>query len=896
VPEWNAEIARHLAALRLRPEREREIVDELAMHLEDRYCEALGRGASQDEARAVALAELGDVLVPELQRVEDRWSPPATLGAAAPRGARWIDTLLQDARYALRSLRLNPGFTAVALLTLALGIGACALILSAVNAVWLRPLPYREPERLAMFWGTAPEKGLPEVNFPEGLVAVNRDRTRVLENLAGFSGGAGFTLTGSGDAERVEGAVVSSDFFRVLGVSPLLGRVPAVDEAVRNAPARVVVLSHALWMRRFGGDTGLVGRTIDLSGSPATVIGVMPARFAFPARSELWAPLALDPTAMSCWCYDMIGRMRPGITPDDVAREIATITDDYRISRNDPDAKRGGSRIIAKSLSDRLVGSIQKQLVVLLIGVGCLLLVACANIANLLLARTAARGRELAVRCCLGASPRRVASQLLTESVILSLAGAALGGGLAAVGARMLRQLPTTQFPRIDEVRLDPLVLAVTAAVAMITGMLCGLLPAWRASRVDLQDAMKSGAKGSGSRASRRASDAFVVAQFALSLLLLAGAGLLVRSYHRLAGVETGYRADHVLTARMQLPYPRYDSAHVVRALYGRLLERAAALPGVRAIGTASRIPLAPGNPQDNIEAEGKEARPGELVRVANIRMVSPGYFAAIGTPLVRGRLFTPADDDRATRVAVLDELFAKHFWPGQDPIGKRFKHGGDTTSGRWLTVIGVVANVKHTKLDETGDLQVYEAFAQRTTWTNYLVVRTDGDGENGLISELRRAVSSVDPTVPLFEVRTMRAAIDLSLGTRRLTNVLLTGFSLIALLVAAVGIYGVISLGVTGRTREFGIRLALGARPQGVRALVLRQAMRMAGIGVAIGLAAAVATTRYLRTLLFEVDPLDTMTLGAVAGMLTVTALLASYLPARRATEADPLVALKAE
>jgi predicted permease len=644
-------------------------------------------------------------------------------------------------------------------------------------------------------------------------------------------------------------------------------------------------------MRRFGADSSLLGRNIDLSGSPATVVGVMPAGFDFPDRSDAWIPLYLDPSAFNCWCYEMIGRMRPGLTPNDVRREIEKLTDDFF-----PGAKPGGTRIVATTLTQRLVGSIERQLLILLAAVGCVLLIACANIANLLLARTARRARELAVRCCLGASPGRIATQLLTESLLLSLGGATVGSVLAAWGTTALRQLPTKQFPRIDQVHVDSMVLAATVSVALLAGILCGLVPAWRATRVDLQHAIKNGMKGSDARASRRTSNSFVVAQFALSLVLLVGAGLLLRSYERLSRVNTGYHTNDVLTARVGVPWPRYDSAQTVRAFYERLVDQVRTLPGVRAVGIASAIPLTEGNTQDNIIAEGKEPRsPNEPVRVANIRMVTPGYFAAIGTPLRRGRVILPSDDEHAPRVAVVDELFAKHFWPGEDPIGKRFYHGGDTSSKRLVTVVGVVANVKHARLDEAGDLQVYEPFAQFVEWDSYLVVRTTTE-RSGLVAEIRRAMKSIDAAVPLYDVRTMREAVDQSLGTRRLTDALLAGFSLTALILAAIGIYGVMSLGVNGRLREFGIRLALGAKPDTVRALVLRQASWLALGGVVTGLVGALATTRYLRALLFGVGPLDWLTFASVAALLAATALVASYVPARRATRADPMLALRAE
>ena len=841
MPDWMPYVARALEPLGLRPEREREIADEISAHLDDRYSDALGQGASDAEARATAFAELSDVLVPELRRVEEPWQQHDAIGN--PQRSSWFEMLKQDVRYALRSLRLRPVFATTSLLTLGIGIGACTLILSVVNAVLLRPLPYHEPDRLAIFWGTAPERGLPEFKFPTGMAAVYRDRTRTLESFTAF-GSAGFNLARDGEAERVEGATVSTDFFRVLGVTPLRGRVPLADEVVRNGPSRVVLLSHALWMRLFGGDETLVGKTISLNGSPATVVGIMPPGFMFPDRTEAWTPLDLDGTNFNCWCYATMGRMRPGVKVSDVQREMAAITDNL------------------------------------------------ANIANLLLARTAARSRELAVRCCLGASPRRIAAQVMTESVILSLGGALLGAVVAAWATQLLRRLPTSQLPRIDEVRVDFAVLAATAGVALLAGILCGLFPAWRASRVELQDALKSGAKGSGTRSSRRVSDGFVVAQFALSLLLLVGAGLLLRSYFLLENVDPGYRSDNVLVARLAPPSSRYGSDDVIRTFYARLLEQARALPGVRAVGTATRVPLAPGNSQDNVVAEGQEPKPGEATRVANVRTVTAEYFAAIGTPLLRGRLFDATDNERSTRVPVVDELFAKHFWPGVEPIGRRFRIGGNTSL---VTVIGVVANVKHQSLDEAGDLQTYEPFSQNPTRSNYLVVRTDSERQ-GLTNELRGVLKSLDPAVPLFEVRTMREARASSLGTRRLTNVLLLGFSVTALLLAAIGIYGVMSLGVSGRVREFGIRLALGAKASDVRGLVLSRAMWLALIGVTLGLAGAAATTRYLRNLLFGVGPLDWVTFGGVALLLTLTALIASVIPAHRATRADPIRALRAE
>jgi len=892
--EWSDEILRRLAPLNLRPEREREIADELEQHLADRFDDLRRAGMDEASANEAALAELSDTLVPELQQTE-RIPPqhPPTLGGGQ-RDQAWR-TVVHDVRYALRSLRLSPVFSSVAVATLAIGIGACTLIFSAVNGILLRPLPFQAPDRLVAFWGTAPQKGLPEVDIPEGLAALYRDRTRTLEQFAAY-GTTGFNITGDGEAERVEGTAVTIDFFRIFGVAPLLGRTLAPGEDAVDAK-QVAVLSHSLWRRRYGGDTGVVGKPITLNGKVGTIIGVMPAAFEMPNRTDIWVPLRLDPARFNCWCFSPLGRMKPGVTPEDVRAEIAAITDDFGLTRRDvfPDARRGGSRVVAMPLSERVVGNLQRPLLVLLSAVGCVLLIACANIANLMLARTAARAREFAVRCCLGASPRRIALQTLTESILLSAFGAAAGAIFALMGARWLRTLSPTLFPRIDQVGVDATVLAFTTAIAILTGILCGLAPAIRATRIDLQDAIKNGVRGSSTRSTRRVTDGFVVVQFGLSLILLVSAGLLLRSYRHLAKMDAGYRPNDVIIGRIQLPYPRYDSATDVQNFYQTVIERLEAFPGVAAVGLTSRAPLTRGNPQDNVIAEGVEVKPGTPVRVANIRSVSPGYLAAIGTPLLRGRDFTSGDNDSSLRVAIVDEAFAKHFWPSSDAIGRRFKHQGDTTSRQWITVVGVVPNIKHSRLDEPTDIQVYEVHAQATTWVNHVVVRTRGAPE-GAIAELRRQVKALDPLVPVFEVHTLSSAVDESLATRRLTNTLLTAFSIAALLLAAIGIYGVISIAVSGRIREFGIRAALGATGGNVRSLVIRHAIVLALVGVGLGLAGALWATRFLQGLLYGVGRFDLVTFIGVAVALTTTAIVASYLPARRATRADPMLALRAE
>ncbi len=894
MPDWTEEIGRRLAPLALRPEREAEIVRELAQHLEDSFTDALARGALPVEARAQALAELeeSEALVTALHDVEKPVAPTPIVGSDQRAGL--VATLAHDVRYALRGLGRRPGFSILAILTLAVGIGATTTLFGVVNAVLLRPLPFPHPEQLITFFGTAPEKGLSEVSYPEGLFLVYHDRTHSMQSMAAFSR-AGVTLTGFGDPQRLDIAVVSTDFFTVFGTRPLLGRTLVADDA-KSDTAVVTVLSHALWQRQFGGDSGVLGRTIRLDGFPVQVIGVMPAGFDYPDRAELWMPMRLHGTVFNCWCYSTVARLATGQTAAQAQRDVEQVTDAFGASRPDifPDYKPG-ARAIAMSLLQRTVGDVRRPLIVVLAAGGFVLLIACANIATLLLAGAAARERELSVRCCLGASRRRIAAQLLTESLVLSLSGAAGGILLSSWGIGALRHLSPDTLPRIDELSVDPRVLGLGVFLALATGVLFGLAPALGSSGVDLQLALKDGARGSSGAASRRLSDVFVVTQFAVSLVLLVSAGLTLKSFRNLLAVNPGYRVQNVLVARVPVPYPRYANDTVVRLFYDRLLDGIRNVPGVRAVGLANLVPLSSDQQQDNVIAEGQEPRAGEPVLVANVRNVTPQYFAAIGTPLLQGRTFSTGDRVGAPRVAIVDESFAHHFWPNEDPLGKRFKHGGDTTAGRWVTVVGVVPNIKHGALDERPSLQMDEPYAQRTNWTDYLVVKSELPSA-ALVQTLRAKLAELDPLIPLFDVRTMEAARDRTLTTRRITDTLLLAFALAALLLAAIGIYGVVSLNVNARVREFGVRLALGAQTRDLLGMVLRQGAILAGLGVAIGLVGAFWLTRFIESLLFEVRRLDAPTFLGVAIVLTAVSLVASLGPARRAARSDVVHALKAE
>jgi putative ABC transport system permease protein len=792
----------------------------------------------------------------------------------------------------LRSLRRDPLFTIAIVLTLALGIGANTAMFSVVDSVILRPLPYPQPDRLVTYWLTAPEKGLVNIASTEALFAFYQAQGRTMSALAVYSSG-GVTLTGTGEPERVNATSASLEFFRVMGVGPALGRAFTEAEAGKGA-SPVAIISDRLWHRRFGGDPGIVGRTVDMSLDPTVIVGVMPPAFDFPDDADVWFPQPIDPTQLNPWYLNSVGRMKPGVSVEEVKRDIASLTDEFMLRHNDHflDAARGKTRVVAMTLGREEAGDARTPLLVLLAAVALVLLIAAANIANLLLARAAARVREMAVRCCIGASPRRIAEQLLTESVLLAVAGAAAGLLLATWGLHVVRALPITDVPRLGDVRLDARVLAFTLGVALAIGLLFGLAPALRASRVDLQDALREGSRGGTSAGSRRLMNGFVVSQIALSLLLLVGAGLMLRSFRNLVTLDPGFRAEGVLVTRVWLPFSKYKTGEQRLQVWRRYLALVREIPGVRAAGLNDMIPLSRYNPQDEFEAEGKLPARGEPIPVADIRLITPDYFRAIGSPMMRGRTFDEHDDTKSPTVAIIDETIARRYWPGDDPIGRRIRLGTDSTAP-WIAVVGVTRNVKHLSLDAPNDYYVYLPAAQMTPYRAYVVVRTAGD-PLALVEPMRRALAEIDPVLPMAETHTMEQAVASSLGTKRVTNALLTGFALIALLLAAIGIYGVMSLSVAGRRHEFGVRLALGASPRDVLRLVVRQGMTLAGAGLAIGIVVALWATRFLGALLFGVAPVDAPTFIAVTAALGIVALLACYLPARRATRADPVGALR--
>ncbi len=895
MPDWRAEIRRRVEPLRLDPARAAAIIEELAAHLDDRFTELLGRGLSPEAAEAAVREEhlLGGQLGPALAGLVPPAPPPApvlglTAGPAAGVGA--------DFRYAARALRKNPGLTAIALVTLGLGIGANAAIFSAVNAILLRPPPFERPAELVTFWGTAPEKGLPVVNYPDALYAWYRDRLQSVRPLAMYTT-AGFTFTGEGEPERLTGANVTAEFFSVLGIQPRLGREFTADEHVTGRNL-VTVISWNLWRRRFAGDTAVLGRSLLLDGIATTVVGVMPPGFNFPDRAELWIPLPINAASTNCWCYDAVGRLAPDRSPDDVALEIDRINVGFWVERegrpNTPPDPAGPRGTVVRPLARVLTGEVRTPVLVLLGAVGMVLLITCANLATLLLARATARGREIAVRCAMGASPRRIARQLLAESLLLGTGGAALGIAVAWMATGALSRVAAERISYLDGIRLDLRVLGFTLGAGLAAGVLFGLAPAMNGARVDLVAALKEGARGTGSKTSRRLHDVFVAAQLALSVILLVGAGLLLRSFGRLTALDPGFRPDRVVVGRLSIPFATYGDMGQVRLLVQRLEARVRALPGVEEAAVSSTAPFSRGDNQQELLVQGREPGPGEPVPVASIRRVSPGYFDAVRTPLLEGRGFTPADGDSSDRVAIIDASLARRYWPEGGAVGKRIATG-NRAQPVWRTVVGVAASIRHRRLDRAPDHYVYYPLAQASSWTLDLVVRSSVPPAS-LIRSLRAELFAVDPSIPLYDVTTLEAAVERSVSTRRFTNRLLAGFAVSAVLLAAIGIYGVMSRNVATRIREFGVRLALGARPGQLETLVLRQGLRLVAIGALAGVAGAAGLTRFLRGLLYEVTPLDPVTFGGAVLLLAAVALAACWLPARRATGADPLEALRAE
>ena len=803
-----------------------------------------------------------------------------------------MKTLWQDLRYGARMLLKNPGFTSIAVITLALGIGANASIFSVVNAVLLRPLPFKEPERLIMIRETKIPQ-FPEFSVSPGNFLDWKRRNTVFERLVAVRTPS-FNLIGTGDPEQLIGMRVTDGFFAILGAKPELGRefLPEEDQPGRN---NVVILSHGLWQRRFGGDPKIMDQTITLSGQIYTVIGVMPATFSFGgSETALWTPMGFtsdDAQNHGGHFLSAIGQLKPGATLEQARSEMSAIAG--QLAQEYPDANAGWN-VKLLPLQEFIVRSVETTLLVLLGAVAFVLLIACANVANLLLARAAGREKEIAIRTALGAGRARIVRQLLTESALLALAGGVAGLLLAKWGTALLLKLAPQNLPRMSDVSLDGRALAFTAAVTLVTGLIFGLVPALQASKPNLTETIKdAGGRGSTEGGRRQfVRGSLVVLEMASALLLLVGAGLLIKSFWRLQRIDPGFNPNNALTASVTLPSRKYPEENQQSAFFQQLLEKVRALPGVQAAGASNVVPLG-GDYVLGFVIEGRPPLPPGAGQSTNYYSVSADYFKAMGIPLLRGRVFTEQDTRNSTRVAVISESMAKRVFPNEDPIGKRIHVTNGPTVFR--EIVGIVGDVKHYGLDQDTTLQTYEPYTQQPFSFMTLVVRTAGDPTN-LTSAIRNQVLSIDKEQPVSGVRTLEQRVSTSIAQQRFSMLLLGVFAAVAMVLAAVGIYGVLSYAAAQRTHEIGIRMALGARAGNVLKMVIGQGMKLALAGVALGSGAALALTQLMKRLLFGVTAADPMTYVVIALSLTLVALFACWIPARRAAKVDPMVALRVE
>jgi putative ABC transport system permease protein len=814
-----------------------------------------------------------------------------------------MQTFWQDLSHGARMLLKKPGFTLIAIITLGLGIGAVVAIFSVVDAVLLRPLPYKDPERIALV-----QQHMPKLDWRFGGVSA----PEMIDYMAGnesFAEMAGYSvvnlnITGEGEPRRIDVARVSNGFFPLLGVTPLLGRGFSAeeDEVGRN---RVVALSEGLWRKHFGADTNIIGRVVKLDEAPYTVVGVMPARLQFPpvgdayaGAVDLWTPLALTDDEKQARRresnFNLIGRLKPGTTLDQAQSNMAAVA--ARIERQYPDLYRGSTHITATavSLTERMTRNVRPVVLIFFCAVGLVLLIACANIANLQLARAAARRKEIAIRGALGAGPWRIARQTLTESLLLASIGGVAGVLFAAWALDLIVKFGPENTLRLGEASLDPRALGFTLIITLLTGLLFGLAPALQGSRVSLMATFNESGRssGTGGRQGARLRNMLVILETALAVMLLVGAGLLINSFARLLRTPPGFNPEGVVVARTTLPAARYPEAERGKAVYRQALERIATLPGVQQVSVASALPLA------------SEWQIGFLVEGGGEReyhnaygsWVSDDFFNSMGIPLKSGRVFTNEDRADTTPVVVINETMARRFWPGQDAVGKRIRWGGWNPPGG-LTIAGVVADVKFSSLEADTPHTIYMPVFQipRIRRDAVFIARTTTD-PSSLAAAMRREISEVDADLPVYDVRTMNQVIAESVAQRRFTMALLAIFAFAALSLAALGLYGVLSYAVTQRTREIGIRMALGGRRLDALKLVVGEGMKMVMAGAGAGLIASLALTRLMKGLLFNVSASDPFTFAVAALLLTMVALLACWIPARRATKVDPMIALRCE
>src|SRR5438874_4403619 len=899
MPDFKVDIRARLAELELSPVREAEIVEELSQHLEQEYERAVSGGASEELARRQVLEQLNasELLGRELKHVEGRVSQkPVAPGAQSK--TNLFGDLTQDIRYALRVLAKNPAFTIIAVTALALGIGANSAIFSVINAVLLRPLPFKHPEQLVMLWENAAHMGFPRNTLSPANFLDWQKQAQSFTGMAAMVERS-FNLTGVGEPERLDGRRVSANLFDLLGVPARLGRtfVPEDDKPGTH----VVLLSHSLWQRRFGSDPGVVGRAVTLDGESYTVVGVMPPFVQLPGfenrNDQLWVPIAFPPeeaTQRGNHFLEVIARLKPGVTLKQAQAEMETIA--ARLAQQYPvyNMRRGA---VVVPLHEQVVGDIKPALLLLLGAVGFVLLIACANVANLLLARAAVRQKEIAVRLALGANQSRLIRQFLTESLLLAMFGAGLGLLLAMFGLRALRTFIPASISQVETINIDARVLIFTALVAVVTGIAFGLAPAIQGSNVNLNDTLKEGGRDSaGGSKGNRARSLLVIGEVAVSFVLLIGAGLLINSFFHLRNLEPGFRAYHLLTMKVDLSEVKYPNRDRRAAFFDEVIRRVRALPGVRSAAVAGNLPLTYNGDSMNISVEGLPDPPPDQRPDVIYRAIGPGYFGAMGIPIIRGRDFTNHDKGDSTNVVVISEKTAQHFWPGQEPIGKRLKPGSSTSNTPWREVSGIVKDVRQNDFIATPKMQMYFTYRQlKDLAPNALVVRT-GFEPMTLAASVRDAIWSVDKDQTVADIDTMEHIVAGAVARQRFSMLLLGLFAALALLLASVGIYGVMTYSVAQRTHEIGVRIALGARPGDVLQMTIKQGLKLVGAGMILGLAAAFLLTRLLQSLLFGISATDPVTFFGISLVLLAVAILASYRPALRATKVDPIIALRAQ
>ena len=796
----------------------------------------------------------------------------------------------------VRSLAKTPGFTATAVVTLALGIGASTAIFSVVDAIVLRPLPYRDAERLVTVWDQLNNLGLTRFASKHAHYLDYREQNRVFDDIAAFDFFDANLPGAAGDAERLTGMRATANLFPLVGARAYLGRVFTEAE-----PQDSVLLSFGLWQRRFGGDMGVIGRGVRLNDAVYQIAGVMPRDYSWPIATstppDIWTPLVVRPDpARSLGGLRLIARMKNGVTIEQAQADMKAVArkvDAHRPYRG-PQGQDPGYNVAVVGLREEIYGTLPSSVLLLLGAVGLVLAIACANVAHLLLARGAARAKEMAVRRALGAGDARIAGQFLAESILLSIGGCALGLLFASWGIATLTAIGPERLFRAGTIAIDERVLAFSVVVSLITGLAFGLIPALRGRHADLTESLKS-ARSTSERSTRRSAEIIVAAQVALSLVLLTGAGLLIRSFLKLLDTSPGFHPENVLSLRISLPMNRYGEPHQREAFFENLLERVRLLPGITASGVVSRLPLSGvGRGGDPFSIEGRAWRSGGAIpQFANYQAASPEYFRAMGIPLLKGRFFTDRDSRVAEPVVVINETLARGFFAGEEPLGKRILVGAPTPGARWMTIIGVVGDVRNSGLEVDPIPQMYQPYAQQPIWSVWLVARTPADPMSALTS-IRRQVAAVDPDQPVYDVRTMEERVGSAVSQPKFQGVLMGVFALVALALASVGLYGVVAHSVARRTQEIGVRMSLGARPADVLALVVRQGMRPVVAGAVVGAAGAFAVANGLKAFLFNVSPTDPATFLGVAMVLVAVSLAACWLPARRASRVDPLIALR--